>query len=639
MSTAPRYSAKDITVLEGLEPVRKRPSMYIGGTDAKGLHHMVWEIIDNAVDEYLNGHATVVTVTLHKGSASVTVTDNGRGIPVDMHPKHKKPALELILTTLHSGAKFGEGDNYIHSGGLHGVGSSVVNALSRRLVATIRRDGGEWRQEFRQGKAAGNIVKLGPSRQHGTTIQFEPDPAIFPKASLDSGTIRSHLDDMSYIHAGLRIQYKDEDARTEEDLSHPGGIPEFLTRLVTESGKPRACEQSFTFSREGGERLEVALAWTEATEESVRSYVNGIRTSSGGTHEAGLRAAVVKSVRDYMDTHDIRIKGLTIAAEDIREGLVAVLSTFVREPMFQGQTKERLNNPEMTAQVEGSVRPALEAWLNSNKTAADAIIGRIVLAARARQASREAVSEVTRKSATTRRLNLPGKLADCKSTVMNETELFIVEGDGAGGSAKQGRNNRFQAVLPLRGKILNSEGLTTEKALANQELKDLVLALGTGAGPRFNISGLRYGKLILLMDADADGYHISTLLLAFLFRNMQGLIDAGRVYIALPPLYRIDVGKETHWAKDDNHKEEILASLRANARFEVSRFKGLGEMDASVLAATTLDPRRRTLLRVRVDSILDTDRAFVDLLGKDPGMRYRFIMDEAARASAEALDV
>ncbi len=639
MSMDTRYSAKDIQVLEGLEPVRKRPSMYIGGTDTKGLHHMVWEIVDNAVDEYLNSHATSIIVTLHKGCAMVSVQDNGRGIPVDLHPKHNKPALELILTTLHSGAKFGEGDNYVHSGGLHGVGSSVVNALSRKLVATIRRDGGEWQQEFCQGKATSGLVKLGPSRLHGTTIQFEPDPAIFPKVQLDSKTIRSHLDDMSYIHAGLQIRYKDEEAGTDEDLSHPGGIPEFLTRLVTESGKPRACEQTFTHSKDGGERLEAALVWTEATEESIRSYVNGIRTASGGTHEAGLKSAVVKSIRDYMTTHDIRIKGLTIAAEDIREGLVAVLSVFVREPMFQGQTKEKLNNPEMTATVEGALRPAIESWLNANKTAADAIIGRIVLAARARQASREAISEVTRKSATTRRLNLPGKLADCKSTAMDETELFIVEGDGAGGSAKQGRNNRFQAVLPLRGKILNTEGLTTDKAMANQELKDLVSALGTGAGSRFSIAGLRYGKLILLMDADADGYHISTLILAFLFRNMQGLIDAGRVYIALPPLFRIDVGKETYWAKDDNHKAEILASLRTNAKFEVSRFKGLGEMDASVLAATTLDPKQRTLLRVRVDSILDTDRAFVDLLGKDPAMRYRFIMEEAARASAEALDV
>ena len=633
------YSAKDIQVLEGLEPVRKRPAMYIGGTDGKGLHHMVWEIVDNAVDEYLNGHATAITVCLDKDGQGVTVEDNGRGIPVDKHPKFGKSALELILTTLHSGAKFGEGDNYIHSGGLHGVGSSVVNALSKRMVATIRRDGHEWRQEFRRGKAHGSIEKLSPSRQHGTTIYFQPDGDIFPKTVLDADTIKSHLEDMSYIHAGLKLSFEDKVSGQTHDLSHPGGIPEFLTKLVKDSAKAPTTELPFSFVRKDGERLEAVLQWTDATEEAVRSYVNGIRTSGGGTHEAGFRSAIVRAIRDYMETHDIRVKGLTISAEDIREGIVGVLSTFVREPQFQGQTKDRLNNTEMTAQVESSVRPALESWLNANKTAADAIVGRIVLAARARQASREAVSEVKRKSASTRRLNLPGKLADCKSTNVDDTELFLVEGDGAGGSAKQGRSNRNQAVLPLRGKILNSEGMPLAKALANQELKDLVSAMGTGIGPSFNLSGLRYGKIILLMDADADGYHISTLLLAFFFRHLPELIRAGHVYIAVPPLFRIDVGKETHWARNDKHKEEILKSLRANARFEVSRFKGLGEMDAKVLAETTLDPRYRTLLRVEIDSLLDCDRAFVDLLGKDPSQRYRFIMEEADRTSVEALDI
>ena len=613
--------------------------MYIGGTDGKGLHHMVWEIVDNAVDEYLNGHATAITVCLDKDGQGVTVEDNGRGIPVDKHPKFGKSALELILTTLHSGAKFGEGDNYIHSGGLHGVGSSVVNALSKRMVATIRRDGHEWRQEFRRGKAHGSIEKLSPSRQHGTTIYFQPDGDIFPKTVLDADTIKSHLEDMSYIHAGLKLSFEDKVSGQTHDLSHPGGIPEFLTKLVKDSAKAPTTELPFSFVRKDGERLEAVLQWTDATEETVRSYVNGIRTSGGGTHEAGFRSAIVRAIRDYMETHDIRVKGLTISAEDIREGIVGVLSTFVREPQFQGQTKDRLNNTEMTAQVESSVRPALESWLNANKTAADAIVGRIVLAARARQASREAVSEVKRKSASTRRLNLPGKLADCKSTNVDDTELFLVEGDGAGGSAKQGRSNRNQAVLPLRGKILNSEGMPLAKALANQELKDLVSAMGTGIGPSFNLSGLRYGKIILLMDADADGYHISTLLLAFFFRHLPELIRAGHVYIAVPPLFRIDVGKETHWARNDKHKEEILKSLRANARFEVSRFKGLGEMDAKVLAETTLDPRYRTLLRVEIDSLLDCDRAFVDLLGKDPSQRYRFIMEEADRTSVEALDI
>jgi DNA gyrase subunit B len=638
MSTA-TYTAKDITVLEGLEPVRKRPSMYIGGVDGKGLHHLVWEIVDNAVDEYLNGFADTVTVTLHKAGDAITVADNGRGIPVDLHPKYKKPALELILTTLHSGAKFGEGGNYIHSGGLHGVGSSVVNALSRKLVATIRRDGYEWRQTFKRGRAVGEIEKVGPFRGHGTIIMFEPDADIFKTTHFDPEQIKAHLEDMSYIHSGLKITFKNDVAGETHDLTHPGGIPEFLGRLIIDGQKPAVTEAPFTFVRDADEKLEVALQWTESTDETIRSYVNGIRTASGGTHENGFKGGIAKAIRNYMETHEIKIKGLSITAEDIREGIVGILSVFVREPQFQGQTKERLNNPEMTATVDGFVRPALEGWLNNNKTAADQIVGRIVLSAKARLASREAASEVKRKSVTQRRLNLPGKLADCKSTDLDESELFIVEGDSAGGSAKQGRNNKTQAVLPLRGKILNAEGLALNKVLANAELNDLVSAVGTGAGEKFDIQGLRYGKIILLMDADADGHHISTLLLAFLFRHLIELIRKGHVYIAQPPLYRIIVGKEDLWARDDAHKEEILSGLRANAKPEVSRFKGLGEMDAKMLADTTLDPRHRTLLKVNIESNLDADKTFVDLLGKDPSQRYRFIMDSAALAVAEELDV
>src|SRR6516162_6693303 len=629
------YTAKDITVLEGLEPVRKRPSMYIGGVDSKGLHHLVWEIVDNAVDEYLNGYADSLTVSLHKTGDAVTVIDNGRGIPVDNHPKFKRPALELILTTLHSGAKFGEGGNYIHSGGLHGVGSSVVNALSKKLVATIRRDGYEWEQSFKRGKPTSELEKVGPFRGHGTTIHFEPDETIFKTTHFDPSLIKAHLEDMSYIHSGLKITFKNEITKETLDLTHPGGIPEFLARLVAEGQKPAVTEATFCLARNNGDKMEVALQWTEATDEVIRSYVNGIRTSSGGTHESGFKSGIAKAIRNYMETHEIKVKGLTIAAEDIREGMVGILSVFVREPMFQGQTKEKLNNPELTAAVDGFVRPALEAWLNANKTASDQIVGRIVLAAKARLASREAATEIKRKSATQRRLNLPGKLADCKVTDLDESELFVVEGDSAGGSAKQGRNNKTQAVLPLRGKILNAEGLPLNKVLANAELNDLVTAIGTGAGEKFDLAGLRYGKIILLMVADADGHHITTLLLAFFFRHMTELIRKGHVYIAQPPLYRIDVGKETIWARDDAHKEEVLASLRANAKPEVSRFKGLGEMDAKVLAETTLDVRNRTLLQVHIDSNLDTDKTFVDLLGKDAEQRKVFIMARAAQAEAD----
>jgi DNA gyrase subunit B len=635
-----RYTGKDIVVLKGLEPVRKRPAMYIGGVDGKGLHHLAWEIIDNAVDEYLNGYADALTVTLHSSGRTLTVSDNGRGIPVDEHPEYGKPAVELILTTLHSGAKFGEGDSYIHSGGLHGVGSSVVNALSHKMIATIRRDGGEWRQEFSQGKAVGELQHLGSARGHGTTIYFEPDPEIFKGgARFEGKLIREHLSDMSYIHGGLKITFKDEVAGETHDLTHTGGIPAFLQVLVSEAEKAPVTEAPFTLARNNGERMEVALQWTESTDEVIRSYVNGIRTPSGGTHENGFKAGLTKAIRNYMETHDIKTKGLNLTAEDIREGIVAVLSVFVRNPQFQGQTKERLNNPEMTSVVDNFVRPGLESWLNANMTAADQIVGRIVLAAKARLASREAASEVKRKSPMQRRLNLPGKLADCKSNRLEETELFVVEGDSAGGSAKQGRNNHIQAVLPLRGKILNSEGLALAKVLSNAELKDLVTAIGTGAGDKFDLAGLRYGKIILLMDADSDGHHITTLLLAFFFRHMTELIRKGHLYIAQPPLYRIDVGKETHWAHDDAHKERILSSLRANAKPEVSRFKGLGEMDPRVLAQTTLDPRNRTLLRVDIDSNLETDKTFVHLLGKDASQRYRFILDKAAQVAVDELDV
>jgi DNA gyrase/topoisomerase IV subunit B len=519
------------------------------------------------------------------------------------------------------------------------VGSSVVNALSKKLVATIRRDGFEWQQTFKRGRPAGPLVKLHAFRGHGTMITFEPDEMIFKTTRFDPDQIKAHLEDMSYVHSGLKITFKNEINKETYDLTHTGGIPEYLSRLVVEGQKPAVTEAPFTLARQNGEQMEVALQWTESTDETIRSYVNGIRTSAGGTHESGFKGGIAKAIRNYLETHDVRVKGLTITAEDIREGLVGILSVFCREPMFQGQTKERLNNPEMTSAVDNFVRPALEAWLNANKTAADQIVGRIVLAAKARLASREAASEVKRKSPTQRRLNLPGKLADCKSTDLAHSELFIVEGDSAGGSAKQGRNNKTQAVLPLRGKILNSEGLSLAKVMANAELADLVSALGTGAGERLDMRGLRYGKIILLMDADADGHHITTLLLAFFFRHMTELLRKGHVYIAQPPLYRIDVAKETFWARDDAHKEEILESLRANAKPEITRFKGLGEMDPGTLAATTLDPRQRTLLHVNIESTLEADQTFVVLLGKDPAERYRFLMDSAALAVAEELDV
>jgi DNA gyrase subunit B/topoisomerase-4 subunit B len=631
MTTATRsaYTARDIEVLEGLEPVRKRPSMYIGGVDSRGLHHLLWEILDNSVDEYLASEADKIVVTLHKDGCSATVTDNGRGIPVDIHPKIRRPALEVILTTLHSGGKFSN-KNYARSGGLHGVGSSVVNALSSELIATVHRDGHEWTQKFKAGKAAGPIKKVRPFRGRGTTIYFRPDDSIFRKVNFDSNVIREHLEDISYVHGGLTITFCDETKSETVEFSHPDGIAGYLAKLTAEANKKPVTDQVFSVGKdENNAKIEVVLRWTESTDEEIRSYVNGIRTHAGGTHESGLKSAIVKAVKNHMEVHDISPKGVTITAEDIREGIVAILSVFLSEPMFQGQTKERLNNPEASGLVDALVRPALENWFNANPTLADAIIGRIVLAARARLASRDAAGEVRRKTPTTRRSALPGKLIDCRSTRPEEAELFIVEGDSAGGSAAMGRDSRTQAVLPLRGKILNTESLATARALDNQELKDLVETLGTGIGPNFDIRSLRYHRIILLMDADSDGNHIMTLMLAFFFRHMLELIRGGHVFLAQPPLYRIAVGKEIHYALTDARKEEILAALPANRKYEVSRFKGLGEMPSKYLKETTLDSATRILLRVDIEAQLEADKTFQQLLGKDPAQRYEVIMSEA----------
>ena len=635
-----KYTTDEITALEGLEPVRVRPAMYIGGVDSKGLHHLCWEIVDNSVDEYLNGYADHISVTLHKSGDALTVADNGRGIPVDTHPKYKISGLELVLTKLHAGGKFNNKDsNYFFSGGLHGVGASVVNALSKKLVATVKKEGSEYQMTFSKGIPQTKLIKVGPARGHGTSIHFQPDDTIFKTVKFDAETLRHRLEDMSYIHAGLKITFTNEITGETVDLSHPNGIPDYLAKLVKDGGKAAVTEAAFHAKRDGEDRMEVALQWTESTDEAVRSYVNGIRTPNGGTHENGLKSALRKAVNNYLETHEVKIKGLKITADDIREGIVAVVSVFVQNPEFEGQTKQRLNNSDTEGKVDQFVRTSLETWLNGNTTVADAIIGRIVLSAKAREASRAAINEVKRASPGRRKGNLPGKLADCKSTDRDETELFIVEGDSAGGSAKQGRLNTIQAVLPLRGKILNGEDLPTLKVLQNKELSDLTNAIGTGAGDKFHYDGLRYGKIIRLMDADADGHHSSTLMLDFFFRHIPELIKKGHVYIAQPPLYRIDVGKETHWAKDDEHKEEILSKLKANAKPEISRFKGLGEMDANVLFETTLNPKTRTLLKVEVESNLEAHDAFRELLGKEAESRYTFIMDKADQMVADELDV
>jgi DNA gyrase subunit B len=632
------YTAKDITVLEGLEPVRKRPGMYIGGVGTAGLHHLVWEIVDNAVDEAMNGHASNIWVTLHADSSSITVEDDGRGIPIDKHPTTKTSALETIFTKLHAGGKFEHGV-YKTAGGLHGVGASVVNALSKELIATVKKDGTQWEMRFKQGKAASGLKKLGAARGSGTTVFFHPDAAIFPKIEFDGATIKERLEIASYLHRGLKVTFEDETSKEKFVFEHDEGIAEYLKRIVAERGAKPVHDAPFSLVKDETLRLDLVLQWTEGTDEHLRSYVNGIPTGSGGTHENGLRAGLGKAVRNFIETHNLSPKGVSITAEDIREGLTGVLSIFVQEPQFQGQTKDRLNNPELVSSVDGIVRPALEHWLNSNISVAESIVARIILAARAREASRAAQAEVTRKSATSGRLNLPGKLSDCTNPTSEGSELFVVEGDSAGGSAKQGRDRTQQAILPLRGKVLNTESVSLAKVLENKELSDLVTALGCGLGKNFELSRMRYGKVIILADADSDGNHIATLLLTFIYRHLPQLIANGRVFLAQPPLYRIDIGKDTHWALDDAHKDAILKQHAKNGRGapEITRFKGLGEMMPKVLWETTLNPRTRRLLRVEVTDQIVTDRVINELMGKDASARFRFIMERADEA--EELDV
>jgi DNA gyrase subunit B/topoisomerase-4 subunit B len=614
--------------------------MYIGGVGATGLHHLVWEILDNSVDEAMNGHASNIVVTLHEDGSSITIADDGRGIPVDLHPKTKKSAVEVIFSTLHAGGKF-EAGNYKTAGGLHGVGASVVNALSKELVASIKRDGAQWQMRFAHGIAAGGLKKVGPARGSGTTVFFRPDPTIFPKVEFDPATIRERLEVSSYLHKGVKIVFEDETRNEKIVYQHDEGLADYLKKILVERSAVPVHETPFTMSRESDEarlRLDLSMQWTQSTDEHVRSYVNGIPTGSGGTHENGFRAGLGKAVRNFIDTHNLSPKGVTLTAVDIREGLVAVLSVFVPEPQFQGQTKDRLNNPEVMSAVDSQVRPALEHWLNTNNSVAESIVARIILAARAREASRAAQQEVTRKSATSGRLTLPGKLSDCTAPGREDSEIFIVEGDSAGGSAKQGRDRVRQAILPLRGKVLNTESASTAKVLENKELSDLVTALGCGIGKSFDLARLRYGRVIILADADSDGHHIATLLLTFMYRHMPALITSGCVYLAQPPLYRIDIGKETWWALDDADRDRLLkAHGNGRARPEITRFKGLGEMMPKVLWETTMNPRTRRLLRVDIEDQIVTDRIINELMGKDPSARFRFIMERAEEA--EELDV
>lgn len=640
------YTGSDIQVLEGLEPVRKRPGMYIGGTGKPGLHHLLWEIVDNAVDEATNGFATQIDVKLHRDGRSVTVADNGRGIPVDNHPTKNIPAIQLILTTLHSGGKF-DNSNYITSGGLHGVGSSVVNALSEELIAVVKRDGRAYEQHYSRGVAVSELrMTADNARGSGTSIYFRPDPEIFESTEFDPDWIAQNLEVKTYLNRSLRIVFTDQVNGKRHEYYHEGGIEEYLAYVVAEDkARPVHAEQFVVNQPElvDGHRAEIALVWTESPREHVRSFVNGIPTRDGGTHEQGLRDAVRSAVRSYMETHDLLPPKLEISADDIREGVYAIVNLFMVDPQFQGQTKEKLNNPEARSLVVSAMRQELEQFLNAHPTTGDAIATRVVQSARARHASRAAAQTARRKGSLSHRLNLPGKLADCSSTDPSECELFIVEGDSAGGSAKQGRDRTFQAILPLRGKVLNVEQATLKKVQENKELSNIIQALGCGVGPDLDLSRLRYHKVILLMDADSDGHHIATLLLTFFYRYMPALIKEGHVYLAQPPLFRIQAGKESYWALDEADRDRIVADIHKkrgrNAVIELQRFKGLGEMMPATLNATTLDPEKRRLLEVaiREGEGAVTESTINALMGRDAAPRFEFIMQHAGEV--EGLDV
>jgi DNA gyrase subunit B len=629
---AETYTAKDITVLEGLEPVRKRPAMYIGSTDVHGLHHLVWEMLDNAVDEALNGYCTQITLALEK-DGGVTVEDNGRGIPVDIHPKTKRPAIETILCTLHAGGKF-DHTVYKSSGGLHGVGASVVNGLTEVFIATVWRDGYEWTQEFSRGKPKGNLKKGKPIKAHGTRIYFRPDPEIFPKTTFNYKNIRDVSESKAFLNKGLKITIENpRDGEKPVTFKYDNGIQDYIKRIV--SGTTVVNADPFYFEKEDDFKIECAVHWTLATDMEIHSYANSINTSDGGTHEMAVRAGLTRAVRAYAERKNLIPKNIkTIASEDVYEGLYGIVSVLIKNPQFQGQTKEKLNNPEISSPIEASVKTACEAYLLGNPTMADAVVNRVLLAAEARMASRAAKDNVTRKLSSFK-LNLPGKLADCSSNKVEDTEVFIVEGDSAGGSAKMARDRKTQAVLSLRGKILNVEQVASlDRIQQNNEIKNLLATLGCGVGDQFDLNKLRYNRVILMTDADVDGAHISVLLLTFIYRYMPELVNHGHVYLAMPPLFRIEAGKEVFYAMDEIEKEKILAKLNGR-KYEVGRFKGLGEMNPETLKATTMNPKTRTLMRVQVLDHKATDDVFERLMGKDPKARFTFIQERAEYAELD----
>jgi DNA gyrase subunit B len=623
------YAAKDITVLKGLEPVRERPGMYIGSTSLSGLHHLVYEVVDNAVDEAMAGHATRIEVTL-LADGGCRVADNGRGIPVDPHPENpRKSAAEIVLTTLHAGGKFG-GEGYKISGGLHGVGVSVVNALSRRLELEIHRDGGRWEMVFEHGgRPTGKLTRKAASRRTGTIVTFWPDPEIFDDTEFRAQTLLERLREMAFLNRGLEIRFTDE--RTQPPTTHTfrytGGIVDFVKHLNV--AKDPLFKRVISFAEQGDDsEVEVAMQWNTGYHEGIHSFANNIATTEGGMHEEGFKKALTNVVNRYAKAKGLlKDKDGNLLGEDIREGLTAIVSVKLRNPQFEGQTKAKLGNAEIRSLVERVTNERLAEWLEEHPSEARAVVAKASQAARARVAARQA-RELTRRKSLLEGSAMPGKLADCSSQDPARSELFIVEGDSAGGSAKRARNPEFQAILPIRGKILNVEKARLDRILKNEEIQALISAIGTGIDDEFNLQRLRYHKICILADADVDGAHIRTLLLTFFYRHLPELVKQGFVYIAQPPLYRADLGKERHYLKDDAALRAFEAEHQGR-RIEVSRFKGLGEMDWQELGATTMNPATRSLLQVTVEDAAIADDIFARLMGENVEARKEFIQENA----------
>ncbi|MCJ8013074.1 DNA topoisomerase (ATP-hydrolyzing) subunit B [Paenibacillus sp. KQZ6P-2] len=624
----PQYDESQIQVLEGLEAVRKRPGMYIGSTSAKGLHHLVWEVVDNSIDEAMAGICDHIEVIVHKDN-SITVIDNGRGIPVGENAKLKKSTLEVVMTVLHAGGKFG-GGGYKVSGGLHGVGVSVVNALSTKVVVQVRRDGHIYQQEYHRGVPQYDIKIVGDTDDHGTTVTFLPDPEIFTETTeYDYNTLLTRIRELAFLNKGIALTLTDERTGASNYFKYEGGIIEYV-KYLNEKKEPLHEQPIYVEGSRDMIQVEIALQYNDSYTENIYSFANNINTHEGGTHESGFKSALTRIINDYARKSGmIKDSNSNLSGDDVREGLTAIISVKIPEPQFEGQTKTKLGNSEVRGIVESLFSEKLQEFMGENPAVSKRVLEKALQASRAREAARKA-RELTRRKSALEISALPGKLADCSSKDASISELYIVEGDSAGGSAKQGRDRHFQAILPIRGKILNVEKARLDRILSNLEIRAMVTAMGTGIGDEdFDISKARYHKLIIMTDADVDGAHIRTLLLTFFYRYMRQLVEAGYIYIAQPPLFKIERNKTVRYAGSEKERDEIIAEFGENAKFNIQRYKGLGEMNPEQLWETTMDPESRTMLQVTIEDAMQADMIFDTLMGDNVEPRRDFIHEHA----------